>query len=75
MPISGQLSNYINGEWTRSQASEYMDVINPATAEPIAQVPLGNEADVAATTEDDDVEIGRQLRHGLDASRPLPAVT
>lgn len=49
MPISGQLSNYINGEWTRSQASEYMDVVNPATAQPIAQVPLGNEADVATT--------------------------
>lgn len=51
MPVNGQLSNYINGEWARSQASEYMDVINPATAERIAQVPLGNEADVAATVE------------------------
>jgi len=51
MPVNGELSNYINGEWTRSQASEYMYVINPATAERIAQVPLGNEADVNATVE------------------------
>lgn len=51
MSTNGQLSNYVNGEWTRSLASEYLDVINPATAERIAQVPLGNEDDVAATVE------------------------
>lgn len=51
MPTNGQLSNYINGEWIRSQASEYMDVVNPATAEKIGEVPLGNEADVNATVE------------------------
>src|ERR671930_1648 len=34
MPTSGQLPNYINGEWRRSAANEYLDVINPATAEP-----------------------------------------
>jgi malonate-semialdehyde dehydrogenase (acetylating) / methylmalonate-semialdehyde dehydrogenase len=51
MPISGQLQNYINGEWRRSNASEYLQVINPATTETIAQVPLGGEDDVAAAVE------------------------
>jgi malonate-semialdehyde dehydrogenase (acetylating)/methylmalonate-semialdehyde dehydrogenase len=48
MPTSGQLPNYINGQWTRSTATEYSDVTNPATGEVIAQTPLGGEADVAA---------------------------
>lgn len=48
---NGQLANYINGEWRRSQATEYMDVVNPATTEKIAEVPLGTEADVNATVE------------------------
>jgi len=51
MPSNGQLNNYINGEWRRSMASEYLQVINPATAEAIAQVPMGGEDDVAAAVE------------------------
>ena len=51
MPTNGQLQNYINGEWRRSNASEYLQVINPATTEAIAQVPLGGEDDVAAAVE------------------------
>src|SRR5436190_22907712 len=51
MSTNGQLSNYINGEWRRSGASDYIDVVNPATAEKIAEVPLGTEADVNATVE------------------------
>jgi malonate-semialdehyde dehydrogenase (acetylating) / methylmalonate-semialdehyde dehydrogenase len=36
----GQLYNYINGQWRRSRASEFLDVVNPATAEKIVRVPL-----------------------------------
>ena len=34
------LNNYINNEWRRSSASEYIDVTNPATAEVLGVVPL-----------------------------------
>lgn len=51
MQTGSQLPNYINGQWRRSSTSEYLDVINPATAEVLAQVPLGLEADVACAVE------------------------
>ncbi|MBD2207089.1 CoA-acylating methylmalonate-semialdehyde dehydrogenase [Calothrix sp. FACHB-1219] len=44
MPI---LPNYINGQWcTSTNATEYLDVINPATAEILAQVPLSPASEV-----------------------------
>src|SRR4051794_29845522 len=46
-----QLSNYIGGRWQRSTSTEFLDVINPATNEPLAQVPLSSPADVAAAVE------------------------
>jgi len=51
MPTNGQLPNYINGQWQRAAAAEYADVVNPATGETLAQVPLGGEADVNAAIE------------------------
>jgi len=51
MPTSGQLPNYINGQWQRATAGEYLPVINPATAETIAETPLSNQADVTAAIE------------------------
>jgi malonate-semialdehyde dehydrogenase (acetylating)/methylmalonate-semialdehyde dehydrogenase len=51
MPTSGQLPNYINGEWHPSKATEYSDVFNPSTAEVLARVPLSTEAEVAAVVE------------------------
>lgn len=41
-----RLRNYINGEWRASQAAEYLDVVNPATAETLGQVPLSPAAEV-----------------------------
>src|SRR5437660_1419210 len=41
MPTNGQLPNYINGQWQRAAATEYAPVVNPATGETLAQVPLG----------------------------------
>lgn len=40
------LPNYINGQWCASNATEYLEVINPATAEVLAQVPLSTATDV-----------------------------
>ena len=34
------LKNYINGEWAPSKSSQHLDVVNPATTEVIARVPL-----------------------------------
>jgi len=49
------LKNYINGEWCTSSATNYLDVINPATAEVLGTVPLSpatevEQAAVAAAT-------------------------
>lgn len=45
------LENYIDGQWCVSQASEYLEVVNPATAEVLAQVPLSSAAEVAQAVE------------------------
>ena len=40
------LKFYINGEWVTPQSAETMPVLNPANAQQVAEVALGNEADV-----------------------------
>jgi malonate-semialdehyde dehydrogenase (acetylating) / methylmalonate-semialdehyde dehydrogenase len=40
------LQNYINGEWCDASTSEFLDVINPATLELLAQVPLSPSGDI-----------------------------
>src|ERR1044071_8966736 len=49
-PIT-KLTNYINARWTDSHATEWRDVINPATGEVLASVPMGGTADVNAAVE------------------------
>ncbi|MGI8897526.1 MAG: CoA-acylating methylmalonate-semialdehyde dehydrogenase [Pyrinomonadaceae bacterium] len=51
MSTNGSLPNYINGRWQNSTAKQFADVINPATGETLAQVPLDGDADVAAAVE------------------------
>jgi malonate-semialdehyde dehydrogenase (acetylating)/methylmalonate-semialdehyde dehydrogenase len=46
-----RLTNYINGQWTHSSATEWRDVVNPATGEPLAQVPLAEAPEVNAAVE------------------------
>ncbi len=41
-----QLLNYINGHWRRSSAGDYLDIINPATAEAMGTVPLSPGSEV-----------------------------
>ncbi len=45
-PPTLRLTNFINGRWTDSHASEWRDVVNPATGEILAQVPLADAAEV-----------------------------
>src|ERR671932_2023412 len=42
------LLNYINGEWCASNATEFLDVVNPATTDVLTQVPLSVKDDVDA---------------------------
>lgn len=51
MSTNGRLTNYINGEWRNSAAKEFADVINPATGEKLAQVPVDSESDMTAAIE------------------------
>ncbi|MBT2290368.1 methylmalonate-semialdehyde dehydrogenase [Paenibacillus albidus] len=41
-----KLRNYINGEWVDSSTSQYESVINPATKEIIAYVPISTKEDI-----------------------------
>ena len=46
-----RLQNFIEGEWRGSSASETLNVINPASATVLAEVPLSPAADVNAAVE------------------------
>jgi len=46
-----RLTNYINGQWIDSRASEWRDVVNPATGETLAQVPLADAFEVNQAAE------------------------
>ncbi|TNE59998.1 MAG: aldehyde dehydrogenase family protein [Alphaproteobacteria bacterium] len=37
---------YINGEWVTPEGKEMLEVLNPATEQPIAKIAMGNAADV-----------------------------
>jgi len=50
-PSLSKVSNYINGQWVDSGASEWQEVVNPATGETLAQVPLSSPSEVAAAIE------------------------
>ena len=38
--------NFINGSWTAASATDFLDVQNPATGEPLGRTPLSTRADV-----------------------------
>jgi malonate-semialdehyde dehydrogenase (acetylating)/methylmalonate-semialdehyde dehydrogenase len=50
-PPTLRLTNYINGQWTESHTSEWRDVINPATGDILAQVPMADAAEVNTAIE------------------------
>jgi malonate-semialdehyde dehydrogenase (acetylating) / methylmalonate-semialdehyde dehydrogenase len=41
-----KLENYVNGAWRASTATEFVEVINPATAEVLTRTPLSTAAEV-----------------------------
>src|SRR5690349_3385512 len=45
-PSIATVPNYINGQWTESSSSEWQDVVNPATGEVLARVPLSGTSEV-----------------------------
>ena len=44
----GRVKNYINGEWSESASTDLMTNINPATGEPISEVPMSTEQEINA---------------------------
>ncbi|WP_225938316.1 CoA-acylating methylmalonate-semialdehyde dehydrogenase [Leptothermofonsia sichuanensis] len=44
--MTAVLQNYIDGEWCASEATEFLDVVNPATTEVLAKVPLSTAGEV-----------------------------
>ncbi len=41
-----KILNYINGAWVESSATDFADVLNPATGQVIARTPLSNKAEL-----------------------------
>jgi malonate-semialdehyde dehydrogenase (acetylating)/methylmalonate-semialdehyde dehydrogenase len=50
-PPVTRVPNYVNGEWKESSSTEWQDVVNPATGELIASVPLSSNNEVASAIE------------------------
>jgi malonate-semialdehyde dehydrogenase (acetylating)/methylmalonate-semialdehyde dehydrogenase len=46
--MAERLRNYVDGAWRDSAATDFRDIVNPATGETLAEVPLGGAADVDA---------------------------
>ncbi len=45
------LKNFVAGEWQRSSAGDYLDVVNPATGQAMTSVPLSPGAEVDAAVQ------------------------
>ncbi len=51
MPATERIGNYFDGRWHRGSASQYQPVVNPATQEVLAEVPMSDAAEVASAVE------------------------
>lgn len=49
--MNKQIRNYTNGEWREVDATEFLDVHDPATVEVLGRVPLSSAAEVDKTAE------------------------
>src|ERR1700675_3086706 len=45
-PPATKIPQFINGHWVESHASEWLDVVNPATVEVLGRVPISDAAEV-----------------------------
>ncbi len=50
-PPVTRLPQFINGQWVESQATEWHDILNPATAEVLGRVPIADAAEVTRAIE------------------------
>jgi malonate-semialdehyde dehydrogenase (acetylating)/methylmalonate-semialdehyde dehydrogenase len=50
-PPTTKVPNYIDGRWQDSSATQWQDVLNPATGEVLARVPLSDTAEVSKAIE------------------------
>jgi len=50
-PPTLKLAHHINGRWSHAHATDWRDVVNPATGEVLASVPLAGPEDVNAAVE------------------------
>jgi malonate-semialdehyde dehydrogenase (acetylating)/methylmalonate-semialdehyde dehydrogenase len=50
-PTLIKVTNYVNGRWRESTATEWLDVSNPATGDLIAQVPISTATEVAVAVD------------------------
>lgn len=49
--IAASEANYIGGSWQKNKSNTYIDVMNPATLEPMAHIALADEGDVSRAVE------------------------
>jgi malonate-semialdehyde dehydrogenase (acetylating)/methylmalonate-semialdehyde dehydrogenase len=60
------IDNYVGGRWTPASSAEALDVVNPATDEVLARVPLSSAADLDAAV--------RAAREALPAWRAVSVI-
>ncbi len=65
MTTNGAVLNYIKGQWQPSSASDYLDIVNPATMDLLGKVPLSPASEVN--------EAARAAAEALPAWRSTPA--
>lgn len=46
-----QIANFVHGQWQRASGCEYQQVVNPATSEVVAEVPLSSNSVAAEAVE------------------------
>lgn len=51
MSTTNHIENYINGKWTASRTTDFMDVINPATQDLLCKVPASNKIEMNEAVE------------------------
>jgi len=51
MEKQGRLANFIGGTWRPATTQEFQDILNPATTEKLAEVPLSGAAEVGAAVD------------------------
>jgi malonate-semialdehyde dehydrogenase (acetylating)/methylmalonate-semialdehyde dehydrogenase len=50
-PVLTRVPNYINGQWVEATPSGWLDVVNPATGQAVAQTPQSSAVEVDAAVE------------------------